>query len=469
MKRREILQKLAYTIPAGMIFPSLLSSCAPKDPPLKPVYDGKVIIIGAGAAGLHAAQLIKNKNVTVEILEASNLFGGRIKINSDFFDFPLEQGADYIYGNDNPWYNGVNDSGITLVEVPKNPSYVMDGIPKFNSELSSDPADIDFINAQSFIANLKNYTGPDLTLQNAVVSASIAQRAHHVVEGEVATPYGATYNNLSVKGISENLKNWNGGEGRYFSTNQSLIQVLSHLYNDVLSLVKFNTPITSINYSDPSNIVLTDTSGVTHECTRVIITVPLAVLKSDAITFNPSLPLINTSAWNRIGMAGGIKVTLSFFANFWDKTATSIYTEGYAREYYAPGIGRNNANRVLSANIMGDQADAMAGKTDEEIIALLLADLDAIYPAQSGQASHNFDGDNSYVFDWSKQEYIKGAQSYPLVSGTGAPSAMATPVQNRIFWAGEATAFKGNNATVQGAIESSERAAVELFNVILDI
>lgn len=466
MKRREILQKLAYTVPAGMIFPSLLNSCAPKDPPLKPVYDGNVIVIGAGAAGLHAAQLIKNKNVDVQILEASELFGGRVKINSDFFDFPLEQGADYIYGDNNVWYNGIIDTGISIVEIPKNPAYVMDGVPQFEEDLSFD---IDFQNAQSFIANLKNYHGPDLTLQNAVVSAQIQQRAHHVVEGQVATPQGATFNSISVKGISENLKRWNGGEGRHFTENQSLIQVLSNIYNDVLPLVKFNTPITSIDYSDPSKIILTDGEGDTHECTRVIVTVPLSILKSGAISFSPQLPLVNTSAWNRIGMSGGIKVALSFFSNFWNRSATSIYTEGFAREYYIPGIGRSNSNRVLTATIVGDQAAALEGKSDEEIITLLLADLDAIYPNQGGQASHNFDEANSYLFDWSKQEYIKGATSYPLVSGTGAAAAMATPVQNRIFWAGEATAHNGNSATVQGAMESSKRATIELFDIILDI
>ncbi len=466
MKRREILLKLAYTVPAGMIFPSLLNSCAPKDPPLKPVYDGNVIVIGAGAAGLHAAQLIKAQNVDVKILEASGLYGGRVKINNDFFDFPLEQGADIIYGDSNDWYNGIQDTGITTVEIPDNPIFVMDGVPKLTSELSDDP---DFQSAEGFIGNLVNYNGPDLTLQNAVISDQIAERAHHVVEGQVATPQGATYNSISVKGISENLKNWKGGEGKHFSANQSLIQILSSMYNDVLPLITFNSPISSIDYTNPEKIILTDTNGNTHECTRVIITVPLAVLKSNAITFNPELPLTNTSAWNRIGMAGGIKVALSFHANFWDKTVSTIYTEGYAREYYVPGIGRNDANRVLTATIMGDQAIALEGKTDQEIIDLLLADLDAIYPEQGGKASHNFNPKQSYVFDWSKQEYTKGATSYPLVSGTGAATQMATPIQDRIFWAGEATALNGNSATVQGAMESADRVTLELFKIILDL
>lgn len=463
MNRRELLQRLAYVVPAGMMFPSLLQSCAPKDPPLKPVYDGKVIIIGAGISGLHAAQLIKAQNIDVEILEATDLFGGRIKVNADFFDFPLEQGADFIYGNNNAWYSAIEGTGISMVEVPVNPAYVMDGVPKLESELGSD---IDFQNAQSFINNIASWNGPDLTLENAIVSAQIAERARHVVEGEVATPKGASSNSISVKGVSENLNLWNDGEGRYFSQNQTLVQIVGNLYSNVLPLVKFNTPITNIDYNDPTQIVLTDANGETHECTRIIITVPLAVLKAGDINFSPTLPVGTTAAWNRVGMAGGIKVALSFFVNFWNKQVSSIYTNGYAREYYACGMGRSNSNKVLTATLMGSQADAMAGKTDEEIISLLLADLDAIY---DGQASHQFNEEESYVFDWSKQPYTKGAISYPVVSGTGATKTMATPIEDRIFWAGEATALNGNNGTVQGGIESSERAVIELFDIILDL
>ena len=457
------MQKLAYTVPAGMIFPSLLNSCAPPEPISKFLYEGKVIIIGAGIAGLQAAQQIKNQNINVEVLEASDVYGGRIKINPEFFDYPIEQGADFIYGDKNPWFDAVKNSGISIVEVTKNPVYVMDGVPKFDSELTQD---IDYQNAQSYINNLKNYTGPDLTLQNSVVSAQIPTRAHHVIEGVMATPRGTSYNNISVKGLTDNLKKWNDGEGKYFSQNQGHIKVLGNIYGDVIPLIKFNTPVKTIDYSSPSKIIITDSEGNTHECTRVILTVPLAVLKSNTISFTPTLPIGTTAAWNRIGMSGGIKVVLKFFSNFWGMQTSSIYTQGYAREYYAAGIGRSDSNRVLTATIMGDQATALADKSDEEIITLLLADLDAIY---SGKASHNYDPTQTYVFDWSKQEYIKGAISYPIVSGTDAEKLIAKPIQNRLFWAGEATALNGNSGTVQGAMESSDRVVAELFDIILDL
>jgi monoamine oxidase len=137
-----------------------------------------------------------------------------------------------------------------------------------------------------------------------------------------------------------------------------------------------------------------------------------------------------------------------------------------APEYYAPGKGRslNDENRLLSALIMGKQAEALAGKTDTEIIQLLLADLDMLY---DGEASQQFDESTTYVTNWGDMQYIKGVKSYPLVSGTGAAEEYARPINDRLFFAGEATALKGNYGTVQGALESAERVVKEVLDVIL--
>ena len=59
-------------------------------------FTGKVIIIGAGAGGLSAGYLLNQLGVDFEILEASSEFGGRMKINTDFADFPIPLGAEWI-------------------------------------------------------------------------------------------------------------------------------------------------------------------------------------------------------------------------------------------------------------------------------------------------------------------------------------------------------------------------------------
>ena len=59
-------------------------------------FDGKVIIVGAGAAGLAAAKKLEEAGIRYQILEATDHYGGRIQKNEDFADFPIDLGAEWI-------------------------------------------------------------------------------------------------------------------------------------------------------------------------------------------------------------------------------------------------------------------------------------------------------------------------------------------------------------------------------------
>ncbi len=57
----------------------------------------KVLIIGAGAAGLTAGYHLRKQGIAVHILEASSTYGGRMKQNTDFADFPIPVGAEWLH------------------------------------------------------------------------------------------------------------------------------------------------------------------------------------------------------------------------------------------------------------------------------------------------------------------------------------------------------------------------------------
>ena len=459
MKRREVLQKLAYTVPVGMTMPTLLSSCQDHKVTPTPVYDGNVVIIGAGAAGMYAAQLLMDRKIPVSVLEASSLFGGRLRVQTEFFDFPLEMGADNVIGNENIWYSTIEKSSFTLDQVPIDSLFSVDHKAQTAGELSGDP---DFIAAMEFINNIPNYSGPDLTVENAAASANISPRVRPIVNSIVANKRGTSDNIISIRGISEGQNLWTGGEGVFRVRNQSLVNILFNTFNQVVPLTKFDTQVKAIDYSDISLIRLTDQNGTVTECNRVIITCPINVLKSGDISFSPKLPTSTAGAMNNIGMSNGIKVALIFYVNFWGQQFNSIFNEGVAPEYYATGITRDEGNQVLMANINGENADSLAGKTDQEITQFLIDDLDVLF---NGDASQQFK--ESFVTNWGNEPFFKGVSSFPKVSGSGAPEQFALPVNNRLFFAGEATALNGNYGTVQGALESSERVVEEVLSSIL--
>ena len=107
MKRRKAIKQIGLGLSAGLTLP-WLSSCKATDPGPEIKYDGVVGIIGAGAAGLLAADILISKGVKVKIFEASDQVGGRVRtfrrsdVSTDsltvfpaalpYSDFPLELG-----------------------------------------------------------------------------------------------------------------------------------------------------------------------------------------------------------------------------------------------------------------------------------------------------------------------------------------------------------------------------------------
>ena len=68
----------------------------------------------------------------------------------------------------------------------------------------------------------------------------------------------------------------------------------------------------------------------------------------------------------------------------------------------------------------------------------------------------------AYFHDWQQDPFSRGAYSYGKVGADGAQQALAAPLMNTLFFAGEATDTSGHNGTVHGAIASGHRAAAEI-------
>jgi len=99
MTRKDFIKKSA-ALGVGLPFLSLLLESCEKDnlyPNFEVNFKGKVIIIGAGAAGITAGYLLKRYNIDFEIIEASPNFGGRVKRADVFADFPIDLGAEWIH------------------------------------------------------------------------------------------------------------------------------------------------------------------------------------------------------------------------------------------------------------------------------------------------------------------------------------------------------------------------------------
>jgi flavin-dependent dehydrogenase len=191
VKRRNAIKHIGLGISAGIVIPGWLSSCDESEPAPEIVYDGVVAIIGAGAAGLYAADILKARGIVVKIFEASDRPGGRVRtlkstdkpsesliFNSQSelsSDFPNELGATQIVGSDSAWGKIIQELKLSTVDLSATTTdnYFLDGALASASTAAGDP---DFIAAKTFLDNLKSYSGANVSVQQAISAAGINSR-----------------------------------------------------------------------------------------------------------------------------------------------------------------------------------------------------------------------------------------------------------------------------------------------------
>ncbi|UTW63134.1 FAD-dependent oxidoreductase [bacterium SCSIO 12741] len=96
MTREEFIKRCALMGVGITLAPTLLAGCRKEDE-LNVQFTGKTIVIGAGAAGLMAGYTLQRHGANFEILEASSIYGGRVKKLENFADFPIDLGAEWIH------------------------------------------------------------------------------------------------------------------------------------------------------------------------------------------------------------------------------------------------------------------------------------------------------------------------------------------------------------------------------------
>lgn len=81
----------------GLSLPLSGVMAACRDSKIETSDAGNMIIIGAGAAGLSAGYLLQQQGIEFQILEASSNYGGRMKRTTEFANFPIPLGAEWIH------------------------------------------------------------------------------------------------------------------------------------------------------------------------------------------------------------------------------------------------------------------------------------------------------------------------------------------------------------------------------------
>jgi monoamine oxidase len=423
----------------------------------KKQLEEKIAIIGAGFSGLYAAHLLAQSGFAVEIFEASSRFGGRVRPLHDFADFPIELGAEEIHGNSSIYYKILRNKKVPLIKKEFENYYMIKG--KLLEESEAD-LDRDFSKLQDLILSFNSYAGGDTSVEDYVLKKSVPKSYLHIAEALIGNVYGSNIKKISAAGIAKSIQNWRAGEEKFWIRNRSHLSVIEEICGHILTKIRYNTQITKVNYSN-QNIELEDKEGNRHSATRVIVAVPLSILKQGDIHFSPSLPGYKNSAISKIGMGIAMKIILKFAKRFWEPNTGSIVGDGWITEFYPSGYMKSMPNNVLVGLVVGESAEKLS-EVGKNVIKVALKELDSMFGKKIASRTLI----DYFIMDWTKEPFIQGGFSFPSVGEGDAREKLMEPVSEKIFFAGEA-ANKFHYATIHGALESGERAAKEIFDLII--
>lgn len=444
MDRREFIKRSSLISMGGLLIPgNFLSACRNENLLDDVNYGGKVLIIGSGAAGLYAGYLLKSKGIDFNILEAGSTYGGRIAKLTGFANFPIDLGAQWLHGKNNIMYDLIIKSKTKITLDDSETKYW------FNNQLvNSLPKSVAIFEGEEL---------PDISYKDYAIQQGLGDEYKFIIEN-IAGDQGAAASRLSVYYNNLEEENWSSGDDDYKFEETYFDVIDKQIALPIKDKIILNTVISKIDYSG-NQVIVTSSDNITYTADKVILTVPITVLKSNDIEFNPALPQEKTDAFSKIGMAAGMKVFLKFNNKFFDQ---NIIGGNICAAYADDSVGKSTNDNILLAFIMGEQAEYLTSlDSNTAITNALLQELDLIY---SGQASASFI--SAHVQNWTTNPFVKGAYSYSTVGMGNARTIAAQPIENKLFFAGEAMNINGHHQTVQGAIETGYR---EVINILKNI
>jgi len=444
MDRRHFIKQSTLLSIGGLLIPSTFLSTCRKENLFEDInYDGKVIIIGAGAAGLYAAYILKSKGINFQILEASSKYGGRLGKLTGFANFPIDTGAQWLHGKNSILGDLITKSNTTITLDDSETKYW------FNNQLvNSLPQNTDIFEGDNL---------PDISYKDYALQKGLGNEYKYIVEN-IAGDQGAAASRLSVFGNNQDEENWISGDDD-FKFQETFFDLFDkQIASEVKDKILLNTIVSKIDYSQ-SEIIITASNNSLFNADKVIITVPIPILKSGDIQFIPSLQNEKINAFSKIGMDAGMKVFLKFSTKFFDQ---NIIGGAICAAYADDSIGKAQSDNILLAFIMGDQAAYLTAlANDTAITNALLQELDLMY---NGQATTSFIA--SHVENWTTNPFVKGAYSYSTVGMGDARKIATQSISKKLYFAGEAMNINGHHQTVHGAVETGYREVINILNDI---
>ena len=430
-----------------------------------PSFD--VLVIGAGAAGLAAAAGLATSGRAVLILEARDRIGGRIWTHAEpGFPVPVELGAEFIHGEPEATFDLMRRFGVAAVDT-RGPHWTC---RRGRLGLRGDV----FSQVQAAMRrNRGRLRARDLPFRDFLARIGAAELppdaralALALVEGfDAADPA-----EVSARSI---VDEWVGGEAldapqfRPLGGYGALLAPLAASLEQGSAHLQMNSVVRTVRWREGA----VEAEGVQlgesfrAQAKRAIVTLPLGVLQLPAgapaaVRFDPPL-LEKEKSLRRLGSGPVLKAVLRFGEAFWEDASAGACRD--AAFFHAPDAPFPTLWTALPVRVPllvawagGPRAARLSGASRDAVLKVALDSVRSVFGRRLARKARL---ESAALHDWQQDPFARGAYSYVLAGGGGARRALARPLGDTLFFAGEATDAGGEAGTVAGALRSGQSAA----------
>lgn len=260
---------------------------------------------------------------------------------------------------------------------------------------------------------------------------------------------GDDISRVSALAAVEEMSDTDAGDGDWMLTD-GYDRLIEHVAAGLD--VRLNTVVTEIDWSGAGVIVHT-ADGAAFTADRVVITLPLGVLKAHRVRFTPDLPAGKRAAIDGLTMGAALKLVYRFSEPVFDPALLAYYSPLNPPMWWMPQSAFGASETVVIAFATGAWATELL-ESGEPLARGLRA-----LEAEVGRA---LTPTHQLLVDWVHDEFALGGYSVAPPGASTLRAVLAQPVVDRLFWAGEATASNAWSSTVHGAYVSGRRAAAEI-------
>jgi monoamine oxidase len=429
-----------------------------------------VIVIGAGVAGLAAASHLAAAGREVLLLEGRDRVGGRIWTRREAgVPVPIELGAEFIHGSAALTRSLLAQAGSPVVDSAGSHLTLEEGEPQAREPFWPN---IEAVMRDSTVLAERDMSFDDFLDQQppGSLSPEERQRARMMAEGfDAADTARASARAIAAEWTGDTL---GAATSRPRDGYEALLAALVAPRHGDRPRLRLNSPVCEVRWARHAVEVSGEFLGApfTARSARAVIALPLGVLQSPppaagAVRFTPGIDAKRAAL---AGLASGpvVKILLRFASAFWEELHDGRYRD--VSFFHVPGAQIPTfwtcapaRAPLLVAWAGGPRAQAVsAGATPQLLAATATQSLQRLFGRHVDVRGHL---EGYYYHDWQHDPFARGAYSYVLLGGSEARAHLARPLDDTLFFAGEATDTHGEGGTVTGALQSGRRAALEVL------